>query len=227
MLAHLYARLRPARRAAAPDQHRRRRRRAPSTRASCATTCSATTCSTPSSGPGSRSTRCGRSTGTTPEIVAVTDSAPKMVDRLSAADAEHFEEVRRLLDGAAIDYVLDPRLVRGLDYYTRTVFEFRCDVARRAERHRRRRPLRRPDRAARRARRRPAAGWATGLERIAQALRVRRRASRRAARAGRSGPPGLPLHRDRAAARASASSGRSRSCARRGSAPRWTSAPGR
>ena len=63
-----------------------------------------------------------------PEIVAVTDSAPKMVDRLSPADAEHFEEVRRLLDGAAIDYVLDPRLVRGLDYYTRTVFEFRCDV---------------------------------------------------------------------------------------------------
>ena len=62
-----------------------------------------------------------------PEIVAVTDSAPKMVDRLSPADAEHFEEVRRLLDGAAIDYVLDPRLVRGLDYYTRTVFEFRCD----------------------------------------------------------------------------------------------------
>ena len=63
-----------------------------------------------------------------PEIVAVTDSAPKMVDRLSPADAEHFEEVRRLLDGAAIDYVLDPRLVRGLDYYTRTVFEFRCDA---------------------------------------------------------------------------------------------------
>ena len=61
--------------------------------------------------------------------------------------------MRRLLDGAAIDYVLDPRLVRGLDYYTRTVFEFRCDVARRAERHRRRRPLRRADRAARRRRR--------------------------------------------------------------------------
>ena len=51
-----------------------------------------------------------------------------MVDRLSPADAEHFEEVRRLLDGAAIDYELDPRLVRGLDYYTRTVFEFRCDA---------------------------------------------------------------------------------------------------
>jgi histidyl-tRNA synthetase len=63
-----------------------------------------------------------------PEIVAVTDLAPKMIERLSEADAEHFDEVRRLLDGAGIDYELDPRLVRGLDYYTRTVFEFRSDM---------------------------------------------------------------------------------------------------
>ena len=62
-----------------------------------------------------------------PEIVAVTEAAPKMIERLSDADAEHFGEVRRLLDGAAIDYELDPRLVRGLDYYTRTVFEFRSE----------------------------------------------------------------------------------------------------
>ena len=33
-----------------------------------------------------------------------------------------------MLDGAGIDYELDPRLVRGLDYYTRTVFEFRSDA---------------------------------------------------------------------------------------------------
>src|SRR4029079_1539521 len=63
-----------------------------------------------------------------PEIRAVTEEAPKMLDRLSAEDAAHFEEVRRLLDGAGIDYHVDPRLLRGLDYYTRTVFEFRCEA---------------------------------------------------------------------------------------------------
>jgi len=104
-----------------------------------------------------------------PEIVAVTDSAPKMVDRLSTADAEHFDEVRRLLDGAAIDYVLDPRLVRGLDYYTRTVFEFRCDalgaqsgIGGGGRYDRLVEQLGGPPT--------PGAGWATGLERIAQAL---------------------------------------------------------
>src|SRR4051812_1998914 len=63
-----------------------------------------------------------------PEIRAVTDAAPKVLDRLSDEDRRHFEEVRRLLDGAGIDYEIDPRLVRGLDYYTRTVFEFRLDA---------------------------------------------------------------------------------------------------
>ena len=47
-------------------------------------------------------------------------------------DAEHFAEVRALLDGAGVDYEVDPTLVRGLDYYTRTVFEFESDAARRA-----------------------------------------------------------------------------------------------
>src|SRR5919109_5457312 len=63
-----------------------------------------------------------------PQIVEVTEAAPKMLDRLSDGDREHFDEVRRLLDGAGIDYLIDPRLVRGLDYYTRTVFEFRSDL---------------------------------------------------------------------------------------------------
>ena len=62
-----------------------------------------------------------------PEVRELTEEAPKMLDRLSDADREHFDEVRRLLDGAGIHYLLDPRLVRGLDYYTRTVFEFRAD----------------------------------------------------------------------------------------------------
>jgi histidyl-tRNA synthetase len=64
------------------------------------------------------------------EIVALTDDAPKMLDRLTDEDRQHFQELRALLDGAGIDYMLDPRLVRGLDYYTRTVFEFRSDALR-------------------------------------------------------------------------------------------------
>ena len=124
-----------------------------------------------------------------PEIVAVTNAAPKMVDRLSPADAEHFEEVRRLLDGAAIDYVLDPRLVRGLDYYTRTVFEFRCDALGAQSgiggggrydgliEQLGGSPT-------------PAAGWATGLERIAQALESTAGESP-AARAGARGRPDI------------------------------------
>jgi histidyl-tRNA synthetase len=54
-------------------------------------------------------------------------SAPTIVGRLEGEDAEHFEEVRSLLDAAGISYVVDPTLVRGLDYYTRTIFSFVCD----------------------------------------------------------------------------------------------------
>jgi len=50
--------------------------------------------------------------------------APQLLDNLSPDDAEHFAEVRALLDGAGVSYDVDPTLVRGLDYYTRTVFEF-------------------------------------------------------------------------------------------------------
>ncbi len=55
---------------------------------------------------------------------AVMAEAPKLIDHLAAADIEHFAEVRSLLDRAGLAYQLDPTLVRGLDYYTRTVFEF-------------------------------------------------------------------------------------------------------
>jgi len=58
---------------------------------------------------------------------AVMASAPKIVERLDGEDAEHFAEVRALLDAAGIAYVIDPSLVRGLDYYTRTIFSFVCD----------------------------------------------------------------------------------------------------
>jgi len=50
--------------------------------------------------------------------------APHLIDRLEPEDSMHFSEVRALLDEAGCAYELDPTLVRGLDYYTRTVFEF-------------------------------------------------------------------------------------------------------
>ncbi|MDQ3758468.1 MAG: histidine--tRNA ligase [Actinomycetota bacterium] len=60
----------------------------------------------------------------TREVMA---SAPTMLERLDDEDAEHFEAVKRLLDEGGIEYELDGTLVRGLDYYTRTVFEFTSD----------------------------------------------------------------------------------------------------
>jgi histidyl-tRNA synthetase len=55
-------------------------------------------------------------------------SAPTIVERLEGEDAEHFAEVRALLDAAGVSYVIDPTLVRGIDYYTRTIFSFDCDA---------------------------------------------------------------------------------------------------
>jgi histidyl-tRNA synthetase len=54
--------------------------------------------------------------------------APKLLERLDADDAAHFDRVRELLDDAGLRYELDPTLVRGLDYYTRTVFEFSSEA---------------------------------------------------------------------------------------------------
>jgi histidyl-tRNA synthetase len=54
--------------------------------------------------------------------------APRLIEHLSREDAEHFAEVRALLDVAHVPYELDTTLVRGLDYYTRTVFEFTSDA---------------------------------------------------------------------------------------------------
>ena len=59
---------------------------------------------------------------------AVMANAPLLVDRLDQEDAEHFAEVRNLLGQSGIDYELDGTLVRGLDYYTRTVFEFESEA---------------------------------------------------------------------------------------------------
>ncbi len=58
----------------------------------------------------------------------VMESAPRLLDQLSCEDLEHFAEVQRLLDAASLSYEIDSTLVRGLDYYTRTVFEFTSDA---------------------------------------------------------------------------------------------------
>ncbi|MSQ41927.1 MAG: histidine--tRNA ligase [Dehalococcoidia bacterium] len=50
--------------------------------------------------------------------------APSILDHLDAEDAAHFAQVRALLDALGIAYAVDPRIVRGLDYYARTVWEF-------------------------------------------------------------------------------------------------------
>jgi histidyl-tRNA synthetase len=58
---------------------------------------------------------------------AVMANAPTMLERLAGDDAEQFAAVRELLDQAGVEYTVDPTMVRGLDYYTRTIFEFHCD----------------------------------------------------------------------------------------------------
>jgi histidyl-tRNA synthetase len=58
-----------------------------------------------------------------PDQVVIAE-APLMVDHLTAETAEHFAQVRAGLDALGIPYEISPRLVRGLDYYTRTTFEY-------------------------------------------------------------------------------------------------------
>ncbi|MCS7233720.1 MAG: histidine--tRNA ligase [Synergistetes bacterium] len=58
---------------------------------------------------------------------AIVEGAPKMVDHLCADCKSHFEDVKEGLDLLSLPYVLNPYLVRGLDYYTRTTFEIMSD----------------------------------------------------------------------------------------------------
>ena len=54
----------------------------------------------------------------------VAENAPKTIDNLCPECRAHMDELIRYLDACGIEYVIDPHIVRGLDYYTRTVFEF-------------------------------------------------------------------------------------------------------
>jgi histidyl-tRNA synthetase len=60
--------------------------------------------------------------------VRVMADAPRLLEHLSAEDREHFEQVCELLRVANVSFEIDSTLVRGLDYYTRTVFEFSSDA---------------------------------------------------------------------------------------------------
>lgn len=59
-----------------------------------------------------------------PQLAGPIADAPLLLDHLDDASAAHFETLRAMLDQADIAYRLNPRLVRGLDYYNRTVFEW-------------------------------------------------------------------------------------------------------
>jgi len=62
-----------------------------------------------------------------PAMQALVEGAPRLMDELDAAALVHFEAVKRGLDDAGIAYQVNPRLVRGLDYYNYTVFEWVTD----------------------------------------------------------------------------------------------------
>ncbi len=59
-----------------------------------------------------------------PVCQAIAQNAPKMLDYLCDDCQAHFEGVKARLNAAGVEYVINPSIVRGLDYYTRTVFEF-------------------------------------------------------------------------------------------------------
>ena len=58
-----------------------------------------------------------------PNTQLIVEKAPKLTDYLDAESKAHFESVQALLDAAGVTYRVNPNLVRGLDYYSRTVFE--------------------------------------------------------------------------------------------------------
>jgi len=59
-----------------------------------------------------------------PAMQAVVEAAPKLIDFLGDASLAHFNAVKAILDASGVSYRINPRLVRGMDYYNLTVFEF-------------------------------------------------------------------------------------------------------
>jgi len=63
-----------------------------------------------------------------PAMAGVVESAPTLMSFLGTESLAHFDAVHAVLDAAGLDYTVNPRLVRGLDYYNRTVFEWKSDL---------------------------------------------------------------------------------------------------
>ena len=59
-----------------------------------------------------------------PDMRSLVEAAPKLIDQLDEESRAHFETLKEILDRCGVAYSVNPRLVRGLDYYTRTVFEW-------------------------------------------------------------------------------------------------------
>ncbi len=62
-----------------------------------------------------------------PAMQALNEAAPKLIDHLDDESKQEFEQLCQILDSAGLDYEINPRLVRGLDYYGKTVFEWVTD----------------------------------------------------------------------------------------------------
>ncbi|MDK4707419.1 histidine--tRNA ligase [Kingella negevensis] len=62
-----------------------------------------------------------------PDLQEICNNTPRLVDFLGEDSQKHYQAVKSLLDGLGIQYVENPRLVRGLDYYNQTVFEWTTD----------------------------------------------------------------------------------------------------
>ena len=62
-----------------------------------------------------------------PDVQRIVDGAPKLIDFIDDDSRQHFEQLCGILDAAKITYEINPRLVRGLDYYSKTVFEWVTD----------------------------------------------------------------------------------------------------
>jgi histidyl-tRNA synthetase len=63
-----------------------------------------------------------------PDMRAIIDAAPVLTEHLDVESREHFDALCATLESIGIEYVVNPRLVRGLDYYSRTVFEWTTDA---------------------------------------------------------------------------------------------------
>ena len=63
-----------------------------------------------------------------PDMQAIIEAAPVMLEFLDDESAEHFAQLKAILEAAGVAYTVNPRLVRGLDYYNRTVFEWVTDA---------------------------------------------------------------------------------------------------